>query len=301
MLEVGRVAGTDGWNRAHFGAWCIVSAPLVLGMDLTDEKLAPVLDVIGNKNALKVNHAWDGHPGSLVRTLPDPAPAPPAPPGPAPPPGTYAVGVKCDPKDETQTKWTAAAGTIKHGDMCLDVKDKHQLRLAACDGSDAQKFTPDATTGGYKAAGGCLDIFGSATCKPVVDRRVDIFACNSGENQAFDVDSTSGTIKAKCGECLAARQTAPAGGGHGGGEEHSQLWAKPIGKGAVAALFINGGATNRSATIHLSELNITASEATVLDIWSGEEVASGKTTGGEYTTPMVPGTDSAFLIFTPVS
>ena len=58
MLEVGRVrsggAGSEdpGWNRAHFGAWCIVSAPLVLGMDLTDEKLDPVLDVIGNKLAL---------------------------------------------------------------------------------------------------------------------------------------------------------------------------------------------------------------------------------------------------------
>ena len=99
MLEVGRVSGTEAWNRAHFGAWCVVSAPLVLGMDLTDEKLAPVLDVIGNKNALKVNQAWAGHPGSLVRTLP-PAPAPA--PGPAPPPGTYAVGVKCDPKDDTQ-------------------------------------------------------------------------------------------------------------------------------------------------------------------------------------------------------
>jgi len=42
MLEVGRVAepapGTFfTWNRAHFGAWVIVSAPLILGMRLTDE------------------------------------------------------------------------------------------------------------------------------------------------------------------------------------------------------------------------------------------------------------------------
>ena len=85
MLEVWCVAGTDGCNRAHFGSWCIVSASLVLVMDLRDEDRAGIEDVIGNKNALKVNHAWDGHPGSLVRTLPDPAPAPP---GPAPPAGT---------------------------------------------------------------------------------------------------------------------------------------------------------------------------------------------------------------------
>ena len=53
-LEVGRVAeplpGTFfGWNRAHFGAWCITSAPLILGMALTDEQLEPVLDIIGNR------------------------------------------------------------------------------------------------------------------------------------------------------------------------------------------------------------------------------------------------------------
>lgn len=142
--------------------------------------------------------------------------------------------------------------------MCLDAKDKSQLRLAKCDGSDAQKFMSD-TKGGYKSSGGCLDIFGSATCSPVVDRSVDIYACNGGENQQFNVEG--GVIKSKCGECLAARATPPAGGG--GGDINSQLWAKPIGQGAVAALFINGGATNRSTTIHLSELNITASEATV--------------------------------------
>ncbi len=145
--------------------------------------------------------------------------------------------------------------------MCLDAKDKSQLRLAKCDGTDTQKFVPDTTAAGrYKSVGGCLDIFGSATCMPVVDRRVDIYACNGGENQLFNVES--GTIKSKCGECLAARATPPAGGSQGG-DVASQLWAKPIGQGAVAALFINGGQTNRSTTIHLSELNITASEATV--------------------------------------
>ena len=35
MLEVGRVQGSLEWNRAHFGAWCIISAPLILGIDLT--------------------------------------------------------------------------------------------------------------------------------------------------------------------------------------------------------------------------------------------------------------------------
>ena len=88
-------------------------------MDLTDEKLAPVLDVIGNKNALKVSKAWAGHPGSLVRTLPPP----PAPhPGPPAPPGTYAVGVKCDPNDETQV--CTARYTFPPDDASQVVRDR---------------------------------------------------------------------------------------------------------------------------------------------------------------------------------
>ena len=61
-------------------------------MDLTDEKLDPVLDVIGNKLAVGINQAWAGHPGSLVRTLVPPPP----PPAPAPREGTYVTGVKCE-------------------------------------------------------------------------------------------------------------------------------------------------------------------------------------------------------------
>ena len=292
MLEVGRVSGTEGWNRAHFGAWCIVSAPLVLGMDLTDEKLDPVLDVIGNKLALSVSKAWAGHPGTLVRTLP------PAPPTPGPPAGagTYAVGAKCDKNDATQNQWTMTGSTIKHGDMCLDAQDKQQLRLTACNAASAtQKFTPDESKKGrIKSIGGCLDIYGSPNCMPLVDRRVDIFACNAGTNQVFELDG--GNLKSECGECLAAREKPATGGGAAVGTD-SQLWAKPLADGAAAALFINGGDTSASVTIHLKELNMTASAATVQDVWTGASL--GKTSDGSFTTPTVNGTDSAFLIFTP--
>ena len=74
MLEVGRVEPpVDGafytWNRAHFGAWCVVSAPLILGLELTDAKLGPILDILGNKEAVAINQAWDGHPGMLVENI----------------------------------------------------------------------------------------------------------------------------------------------------------------------------------------------------------------------------------------
>lgn len=68
MLEVGNIInGTFEWNRAHFGAWCIVSAPLILGLDLTNRELvAPLIPLITNPEALAVNQLWAGHPGRLA-------------------------------------------------------------------------------------------------------------------------------------------------------------------------------------------------------------------------------------------
>ena len=191
------------------------------------------------------------------------------------------------------------------GGLCLDSKESHsELRLATCvTGSKTQMFTTDPKSPGRFQAGafggGCLDIFGSSECKPVVDRRVDVYACNGGANQVFGYDKQTGIIKSKCGECLAARTTAPSGGGGSSGSVHSQLWAKPLPNGAAAALFINGIESARSITIHLTELNITATSATVTDVWDGGKVLGKTTAGGEFVSPVVNATDSAFLIFTP--
>lgn len=74
MLEVGRVqAPAEGafhsWNRAHFGGWIITSSPLILGLALTDANLAPVMDIISNEEAIKINQQWSGHPGTLVENI----------------------------------------------------------------------------------------------------------------------------------------------------------------------------------------------------------------------------------------
>lgn len=71
MLEVGRVAEPMAdsfftWNRAHFGAWCVTSSPLILGLELSDKLLEPVLQIIGNAEAIMVNQQWAGHPGTFI-------------------------------------------------------------------------------------------------------------------------------------------------------------------------------------------------------------------------------------------
>ena len=58
---------TKGENRVHFGGWCIVSSPLVLAFNLSEPaRHNLVWDIITNKEAIQINQAWAGHPGSQV-------------------------------------------------------------------------------------------------------------------------------------------------------------------------------------------------------------------------------------------
>merc|ERR1719272_798453 len=51
-------------SRTHFGAWAIVSSPLILGLDVTNEAtLTAVWPFITNMEAIAVNQQWAGHPG----------------------------------------------------------------------------------------------------------------------------------------------------------------------------------------------------------------------------------------------
>merc|ERR1712100_824880 len=53
--------------RTHFSAWSIVSAPLVLGNDLTDkDTMDKIWPIISNREVIAVNEAWAGDSGTLV-------------------------------------------------------------------------------------------------------------------------------------------------------------------------------------------------------------------------------------------
>lgn len=82
MLEVGVTTQTGGPNdppplsfveaRTHFGAWAIVSAPLILGMNLSD---TPTVDtfwpIISNSEAIAINQEYAGFSGSRFFESPD--------------------------------------------------------------------------------------------------------------------------------------------------------------------------------------------------------------------------------------
>eukprot|EP00041_Stephanoeca_diplocostata_P020192 m.447310 g.447310 ORF g.447310 m.447310 type:complete len:190 (-) comp21501_c1_seq8:1170-1739(-) len=59
----GPAATVAEW-RSHFGAWCIASSPLILSFDMTNvTTLTAVWEIITNIEAIRVNQAWNGHPG----------------------------------------------------------------------------------------------------------------------------------------------------------------------------------------------------------------------------------------------
>lgn len=73
MLEVGVSHDTTlslVEAQSHFGAWCVVSSPLTLSMDVNNDKLMDsIWPIVSNKEAIEVNQAWAtggcaGHSGS---------------------------------------------------------------------------------------------------------------------------------------------------------------------------------------------------------------------------------------------
>ena len=130
-----------------------------------------------------------------------------------------------------------------------------------------------------------------------------IYGCGK-PNQQWTIDTKTGSISAKAGKaptadwCLAARKTAPPMPARVAGV---QIWAKPLGKGKTAALFINGGRLSYTASISLKELNVTATNAAmaaavkVTDVWSGED--AGPIVSGNWSTGLVAPLDSKFVIF----
>jgi len=77
MLEVGCQHGPGGPSdpglslveaRTHFNAWCIVSSPLILSHDLTNDTISDaVWPIISNTEALAVSKAWAGESGTVFK------------------------------------------------------------------------------------------------------------------------------------------------------------------------------------------------------------------------------------------
>merc|ERR1711998_723985 len=146
MLEVANWKATFEEDRAHFGAWCITSSPLILSFDLRDDaKMDKAWGVITNEDAIAVNQNWAGHPGRLVQASPGPEAGP------------FLFKVECDELDPTQLGWQYDAQTLSlmQRGLCLDVS----LELQPCNGSEVQHFNLDNSSFA-DTQGRCIDVRG---------------------------------------------------------------------------------------------------------------------------------------------
>lgn len=263
MLEVGRMANVQE-DRTHFGAWVITSSPLILGYDLNDESITDrVWDIITNTEALAISQVWDGHPGRLAKSW-NPASGNSS--------TEFVWGVPCISTDASQQGWAYDSKsqhlTAGKGKYCVA---PHQLdnmiAVVPCDSADQnQKWAPNSKGEMvHIATRKCLDVYDFHG--PVVQ----VYACNGGSNQQFSIQGSS--VKAGSGQCLAIR--------HGEPESTSgfQLWVKPVGNGAVAALVINAYSDkSMPVDIYLSDLGIPAgSTVNVRAIWDKKDLATAST------------------------
>lgn len=155
MMEVGRLATAEE-DRSHFGAWCIISSPLILGCDLSDPNTtAKVWPIVSNIEAIEVNQQYAGHPGRLVAAwdAEPPAPAPPTALG-------YLRVTDCQSGKPSQAGFSFdhSTNTIRRAITtrsllvndgaehratnfdCVDWSSREQLEIRTCDGSTGQQF-----------------------------------------------------------------------------------------------------------------------------------------------------------------
>lgn len=206
MLEVGNMA-TYEEDRAHFGAWCVVSSPLILGYDLTkDDTTAKVWPIISNKEAIRVNQQWAGHPGRLVKTWNAHPVAPNA-------NESFLIAEHCNfttggPQDgfsyDAQKK--AVVRVMGGNELCVDGTVPDQLRLMPCDSSKGQQwdYAPDpasprpAEITKISSPTTCIDIY----CGPCHEGApVQPAACHNGSNQLFTFGQG---MRDQMGQCVTA-------------------------------------------------------------------------------------------------
>lgn len=298
MLEVGKLE-TIQESRAHFGGWCIVSSPLILGYDMTnDSTTEAVWDIITNTEAIAVNQAWAGHPGRLIKAY-----------SPRPNASTsvrWVESAPCDSKDSNQKgfRYDAESRTVRGPPLkpggpesCLDTtSDRQVLQLTPCSGVRGQEFNYSGKPNSPLIQGDCIDVWcgTGAPCGP----QLQMFGCKDGKyNQEFTFSSDTKSLSWNYpGMCVSATDQDPTGNMKGA---QISIWAKLQPNGAQAVLIISNQDPSMGGfevQIDLSEVGITAKAANVRDIWERKDLGKFE---DKFTTDKISGHDSRFYIFAP--
>ena len=308
------------WNRAHFGAWCIVSSPLILGLDVTQTSaVASIIDVITNPEALAVNQAWAGHPGGLVWSGLGGALGFPA----ARVCASNNAALKQKGWSMHQVSTANASQLVAPGGGCLRVQGggfpggAGGTVIVDCNTTDgAQLFqvvpqnhgenyglpelgglspSPSSSALQLRNGGHCVDVHSGG---PIVW----MYGCTGSPNDLFTLNTQNKTLSVAVGVdglCVGVEAADPAGATFA---STLQAWAKPLKNGhGVAVLLINPDTKPHDFAVPLYTLpldgngfNLTTAALSVRDIWARADVAD-MPAGTKAITKTVGPMDSVFL------
>ena len=306
MLEVGRMPEHGAAeSRSHFAAWAIISAPLVLGFDLTnEERLRAAWPIISNAEVIKISQTWVADApwpsGRLLKrwhatNVP-----------------TYELRGACAPDsctdDEPKCKEWAGEGQCELNPSYM----KKRCRKS-CDTCAHGKFTGfsfDNHT--LRQDGLCLDTDGQLPAGHDGSNVLHALPCVEGKlSQQWSFNGTDGVIRSLSGgACLrvlshwlwdhpiidavaSCDPDAPAANqvwslhangtlanarygcievSHDSGPP-STIWAKPLAEGKVALLAINGADMPQEIVLDFMQL-LARTMWKVRDVWARDDLGS---------------------------
>lgn len=290
-MVVGDGSMTHDENRVHFGAWCIVSSPLILAYNLSDVKRHNLVwDIITNKEAITVNQIWAGHPGSQVlagignnkevevwtKPLGE---------------GRTAVFILNTADKATTMKKTPASLTSFEGDLVASKCDPHKSsqRWLLSPGVIPGDSNKTNVRSAVSSTSGCWEITACSTrqnahvdtghgCKPLPKSCEKICDCNGA--WSFNKNGTISSVMD--GQCLQVSVSGAVNVGTCTGKANQKFTTVPDGDDSIIVkqgdlcVDNNGHPTppgNVTVTIELSKLNLgITGTVKVRDVWQKKDL-----------------------------
>jgi len=306
MLEVGRMPEhNEEESRSHLAAWAVVSAPLVLGFDLTnEERFRQAWPMISNSEVIEISQTWVAEApwpsGRLIKQWQ------------APNVPTFEVRGGCgndacaddDPKCE---EWAED----KQCELNPSYMKKHcQRSCGTCPHGNFTAFRFDGST--LRQGTLCLDTDGQLPAGHDGSNELHALPCLDGKaSQRWSFNGTSGAIHAQSGGiCLrvfdhwlwdhpivdAAAPCDPGAPGanqawslHANGTlanaqygcieisgdsgPPSTIWVKPLEEGRMALLAINGADMPQVFALNFTEL-VGAPSWQARDVWAKDDLGT---------------------------
>jgi len=258
MLEVGNGHMTTTEYKSHFSLWALSKAPLLIGCDIT-KMSNDTFNILTNAEVLDVSQDPMGVQGHKVATSSSGTGNQPV------------VAVPCVQNKPSQ-KWATVAlpnGRTrivqKSSANCLDVSEcnaQSGVQLITfgchdggeCDGNNqAWVINNNQTICPLLNGRLCLDVYDFSG--PVVQ----LYDCNSGDNQHWTFNQTDGTLRSE-GLCLDTQADL-------------EVWAGPLSKNRWVVILFNRGPNTQTITANWSDFGVDPSQSfLVRDLWKKRDI-----------------------------